>query len=159
MTLPDQMIRDGLLNSRRRRINAVYARFYGALCLLILTLTFFPYYETAPSSPVSYGNLWQEVLVVGRGVELAVLVLLLLTLALLILATTGRVSITGLIAVLAASVVIGCTLWQSPGYVRPPSLTDFGAADIVLSFVTAAMALAHTLHLFVLELAFQRRGD
>src|SRR5699024_7370470 len=50
-----------------------------------------------------------------------------------------------------------CTLLQSPGYVSPPALTDFGVFDIVLSFLIAAVALGHSLHLVALDLEFQRR--
>ncbi|MGO2984914.1 MAG: hypothetical protein ACTIH7_08830, partial [Brevibacterium aurantiacum] len=83
MTLPEQMIRAELLNSRITRTNAVYARFYGPLCLLVISLTFFPYYESEPDSSISYGNLWQEVVRLGPGYDLMALLVLLLTALLL----------------------------------------------------------------------------
>ena len=157
MTLPEQMIRVELLNSRITRINALYAHFYGPLCLLVLSLTFFPYYESEASSSIQYGNLWQEVFRLGPSVDLLALMILLLTVLLLALAAVGKLSTSGLIAVLVGATVIGSMLLQSPGYVDPPPLTDHGVFDIVLSFLTAALALGHAIHLFILELAFQRR--
>ena len=145
------------LTARIRRTNSVYARFYGPLSLLVITASFFPYYSPAAESTTTYGNLWQEVLVIGRGVDVFALFVLLLTTGLLCLATTGRTTVPGLIAILTGSVVIGCTLLQSPGYISPPALTDFGVFDIVLSFLIAALALVHALHLFALDLEFQRR--
>src|SRR5699024_276679 len=96
-------------------------------------------------------------LVTGRGVDVFALFVLLFTAGLLCLATVGRTSVTGLIAIVTGSVIIGCTLLQSPGYVNPPALTDFGVFDIVLSFLIAAVALVHSLHLVALDLEFQRR--
>ncbi|MGO2984915.1 MAG: hypothetical protein ACTIH7_08835, partial [Brevibacterium aurantiacum] len=61
-------------------------------------------------------------------------------------------------ALQAAPTAVGSTLLQSPGYVDPPPYTDFGVFDIALSFLTAGLVLAHAIHLFVLELAFQRGG-
>lgn len=158
MTLPEQMIRAELLNSRITRTNAVYARFYGPLCLLVISLTFFPYYESEPDSSISYGNLWQEVVRLGPGYDLMALLVLLLTALLLALAAVGKLSTSGLIAILVGSTAVGSTLLQSPGHVDPPPYTDFGVFDIALSFLTAGLVLAHAIHLFVLELAFQRGG-
>lgn len=158
MTLPEQMIRVELLNSRIRRTNAIYARFYGPLCLLVISLTFFPYYESEPGSSTQYGNLWQEVFRLGPGVDLLALLLLLLAALLLAVAAVGRLSTSGLIAILVAATVTGSTLLQSPGFVEPPPFTDVGVFDIVISFTTAALALGHAVHLIVLELAFHRRG-
>ena len=145
------------VTTRIRRTNSVYARFYGPLCLLVFTASFFPYYSPADESTATYGNLWHEVLVTGRGVDVFALFVLLFTAGLLCLATVGRTSVTGLIAIVTGSVIIGCTLLQSPGYVNPPALTDFGVFDIVLSFLIAAVALVHSLHLVALDLEFQRR--
>lgn len=158
MTLPEQMIRVELLNSRIKRINALYAHFYGPLCLLVISLSFFPYYAPEPHSSIIYGNLWQEVVRLGPGFDLMALAVLLLTALLLALAAVGKLSTGGLIAILVGATVIGSTLLQSPGYVDPPPYTDFGVFDIVLSFLTAGLALGHAVHLFILELAFQRRG-
>lgn len=158
MTLPEQMIRVELLNSRITRIHALYAHFYGPLCLLVISLTFFPYYESEPHSSINYGNLWQEVFRLGPSFDLMALVILLLTALLLAVAAVGKLSTSGLIAILVGATVVGSTLLQSPGYVDPPPYTDFGVFDIVLSFLTAGLALGHAVHLFVLELAFQRRG-
>ena len=158
MTLPEQMIRAELLNSRITRTNAVYARFYGPLCLLVISLTFFPYYESEPDSSISYGNLWQEVVRLGPGYDLMALLVLLLTQCCWPLPQSGKMSTSGLIAILMASTSVGSTLLQSPGYVDPPPYKDVGVFDIVLSFLTAGLVLAHGVHLFVLELAFQRGG-
>lgn len=158
MMLPEQMVRVELLNSRITRINALYARFYGPLCLLVTSLTFFPYYESGSTSSIEYGSLWQEVLRLGPGVDLLALVVLLLTALLLALAAVGKLSTSGLIAILVGATLIGSMLLQSPGYVDPPTLTDFGVFDIVLSFLTAALTLGHAIHLFIIELAFQHRG-
>lgn len=158
MTLPEQMIRVELLNSRIKRINALYAHFYGPLCLLVISLTFFPYYEPEPHSSIIHGNLWQEAFRHGPSFDLMALVVLLLTALLLAVAAVGKLSTSGLIAILVGATVVGSTLLQSPGYVDPPAYTDFGVFDIVLSFLTAGLALGHAVHLFVLELAFQRRG-
>lgn len=158
MTLPEQMIRVELLNSRITRTNALYARFYGPLCLLVISLTFFPYYESESGSSISHGNLWQEVIRLGPGFDLMALLVLLLTALLLALAAVGKLSTSGLIAILVGSTLVGSTLLQSPGYIAPPTYTDFGVFDIVLSFLTAGLALGHAVHLFLLELAFQHRG-
>lgn len=90
MTLPEQMIRVELLNSRITRINALYAHFYGPLCLLVISLTFFPYYESEPHSSINYGNLWQEVFRLGPSFDLMALVILLLTALLLAGAAVGN---------------------------------------------------------------------
>jgi hypothetical protein len=158
MTLPEQMIRAELFNSRITRTNAIYARYYGPLCLLVVALTFFPYYESEPDSSIIYGNLWQEVVRLGPGYDLMALLVLLLTALLLVFAAMGKLSTSGLIAILVGSTVIGSTLLQSPGYVDPPTYTAFGVVDIVVSFLTAGLVLGHAVHLFVLELAFQRGG-
>ena len=158
MALPEQMIRVELLNTRINRTNALYARFYGPLCLLVISLTFFPYYESEPSSSIIYGNLWQEVLRLGPGFALVALMVVLLTTLLLALAAVGKLSTSGLIAIVVGASIIGSTLLQSPGYVYPPPATDFGVVDIVISFLVAAVALGHAVHLFTIELAFQRRG-
>ncbi|MCU4298994.1 hypothetical protein D3I60_18265 [Brevibacterium permense] len=145
------------LAERIRRINIIYARFYGPLVVLVITASFFPYYSPEPDSSVTYGNLWQEVLIIGRGVDVFALFALLFTTGLLCLAAVGRTTIAMLIAILTGAIVIGCTLVQAPGYVSPPALTIFGIADISLSFLIAAITLVHSLHLFALDLGFQRR--
>lgn len=124
MTLPEQMIRAELLNSRITRTNAVYARFYGPLCLLVISLTFFPYYESEPDSSISYGNLWQEVVRLGPGYDLMALLVLLLTALLLALAAVGKLSTSGLIAILVGSTAVGSTLLQSR-IRRPAALHGF----------------------------------
>ena len=115
MTLPEQMIRAELLNSRITRTNAIYARFYGPLCLLVISLTFFPYYESEPDSSIIYGNLWEEVVRLGPGYDLMALMVLLLTALLLAFAAMGKLSTSGLIAILVGSTAVGSTLLQSPG--------------------------------------------
>ena len=155
--VPEHSVRAQELTDRIRRTNSVYGRFYGPLCVLVITASFFPYYSPADESTATYGSLWHEVLVTGRGVDVFALFVLLFTVGLLCLATVGRTSVTGLIAIVTGSVIIGCTLLRSPGYVSPPALTDFGVFDIVLSFLIAAIALVHSLHLFALDLEFQRR--
>lgn len=158
MALPDYTIRIELLKARIKRTNAVYARFYGPLCLLIITLTFFPYYESESNSSISYGNIWQEVLLLRFGVILMALVVL-LTSTLLAFAAVGKPTASGLIAILVGASLTGCTLLHSPTHAAPPPLTGHGVFDIVLSFITAGLVLTHAMHLFVLDLAFQRRGD
>lgn len=145
------------LNARIRRTNTIYARLYGPLAVLVIAASFFPYYSPDPDSSITYGNLWQEVLVIGRGVDVFALFALLFTLGLLSLAAVGRTTMPGLIAILTGAIIIGCTLLQSPGYVSPPSLTVFGLVDISLSFLIAAITVVHALHLFTLDLGFQRR--
>ncbi|AZL10355.1 hypothetical protein [Brevibacterium aurantiacum] len=86
------------------------------------------------------------------------LLVLLLAAVLLAFAAVGRISTSGLITILMAATVVGSTLLQSPGHVDPPPYTDVGVFDIVLSFLTAGLALGHGVHLFIMELAFQRRG-
>ncbi|MDN6156894.1 hypothetical protein, partial [Brevibacterium sp.] len=51
-----------------------------------------------------------------------------------------------------------CRGHHPPRYVDPSPYMDFGVFDIVLSFLPAGLALGHAVHLFILELAFQRRG-
>ena len=85
--------------------------------------------------------------------------MLLLTAGLLGLAAIGQASVAGLVTVFTGSIIIGWTLLHSPGYVQPPALTHFGVVDIVLSFLIAVLALVHALHLFALDLAFQRLTD
>lgn len=145
------------LTTRIRRTNTAYALFYGPVSLLVIAASFFPHYSPAAKSTTTYGNIWQEVFVVGRGVDVFALSVLLLTTVLLVFAAVGRLSVPGLIAVLTGAVILGCTLLQSPGYVSPPAFTVFGIVDIALSFLIAAVALVHSLHLFALELGFQRR--
>ena len=159
MTAPEQLRRIDMLNARIRRTNSVYARFHGPACLLVLTLSLFPYYAPEAESSTTPANLWQEVLVNGRGVDIAALLALAITAGLLGLAARGQTSIAGLITVLTGSIVLGCTLLHSPGYVHPPALTGFGIVDIVLSFLIAGLALVHALHLFARDLGFQSRGD
>lgn len=158
MALREQLIRVELLNSRINRTNALYARFYGPLCLLVISLTFFPYYESEPSSSIIYGNLWQEVLRIGPGFTLVALMVVLLTTLLLALAAIGKLPTSGLIAIVVGASVIGSTLLQSPGYIYPPPTTDFGVVDIVISLLVASVTLGHAVHLFTIELAFQRRN-
>ena len=146
------------LAQRIRRTNIVYARLYGPLVVMVIAASFFPYYSPEPDSSVTYGNLWQEVLIIGRGVDVFALFALLFTTGLLCLAAVGRTTIAVLIAILTGAIVIGCTLLQAPGYVSPPALTIFGIIDISLSFLIAAITLVHSLHLFTLDLAFQRRA-
>src|SRR5699024_2221253 len=155
--VPEHSVRVQELTTRIRRTNSVYARFYGPLCLLVITASFFPYYSPADESTAMYGNLWHEVFVTGRGFDVFALFVLLFTAGLLCLSTVSLTSVTGLIPIVTGSVIIGCTLLQSPGYVSPPALTDFGVFDIVLSFLIAAAALGHSLHLVAPALEFQRR--
>ncbi|UVI35393.1 hypothetical protein [Brevibacterium spongiae] len=157
MTAPARADRAAELTARIRRTNSVYARAYGPLSLLIIAASFFPYYSPAAQSSTTYGNLWQEVLLTGREVDVFALFVLLFTVGMLGLAAFARTSVPGLIAVLTGAIIIGCTLLQSPGYVSPPALTVFGIIDITLAFLVAAIALAHSIHLFVLDLGFQRR--
>ncbi|SDS18770.1 hypothetical protein SAMN04489752_1169 [Brevibacterium siliguriense] len=145
------------LAARIRRTNIIYARLYGPLVVLVITASFFPYYSPEPDSSVTYGNLWQEVLIIGRGVGVFGLIALLFTTGLLCLAAVGRTTTAVLIAILTGAIVIACTLLQAPGYVSPPALTIFGIIDISLSFIIAAVTLVHSLHLFALDLGFQRR--
>jgi hypothetical protein len=154
---PEHIDRCTELTARIRRTNNVYARVYGPLSLIVITASCFPYYSPAVESTLTYGNIWQEVLVIGRGVDVFALFVLMLTTGLLCLATIGRTSVPGLIAIVTGSIVLGCTLLQSPGYVSPPAFTVFGIVDITLSFLIAAIALVHSLHLFTLDLGFQRR--
>jgi hypothetical protein len=145
------------LTARIRRANVVYAHAYAPLALLIIGASFFPYYRPDKQSSTTYGNLWQEVLLTGREVDVFALFALLFTVGMIALGALGKLSVPGLIAVLTGAIIIGCTLLQSPGYVSPPALTVFGIIDIALAFVVAAVALSHSIHLFVLELGFQRR--
>lgn len=146
-----------VLAERIHRTNITYARLYGPLVVLVIAASFFPYYSPEPDSSVTYGNLWQEVLSIGRGVDVFALFALLFTTGLLCLAAVGRTTIAVLIAILTGAIVIGCTLLQAPGYVSPPALTIFGIIDISLSFLIAAITVVHSLHLFTLDLGFQRR--
>ena len=158
-TLPEHMIRIEALRSRVTRVNSLYGRAYGPLCLLALTLTFFPYYESEPHSSITHGNVWQEVLRLGPGFDLMALLLVILTATLLAVGAVRGLPISGLIAIIVGSVLIGSTLCQSPGYVEPPPYTNAGVLDIALSFLAAGLALAHAVHLFILELSFHRSGD
>ena len=55
------------LAERIRRTNIIYVRLYGPLVMMVIAASFFPYYSPEPDSSVTYGNLWQEVLIIGRG--------------------------------------------------------------------------------------------
>lgn len=145
------------LTTRIGKVNRAYARFYGPMSLLVMLMSFFPYYSPGAESTTTYGNLWQEVLLTGHDTDVFALVVLLLTAGLLVPASVGRASTTGLIGILTGSIIIGCTLLQSPGYVNPPALTIFGFVDIVLSFLIASAAVIHAFHLFALDLEFQQR--
>src|SRR5699024_12600760 len=88
--VPEHSVRVQELTTRIRRTNSVYARFYGPLCLLVITASFFPYSFPADESTAMYGNLCHVVFVTGSGADVFALVGLLFHAALMCRATVGH---------------------------------------------------------------------
>ncbi|HLR96873.1 MAG TPA: hypothetical protein VK053_20290 [Jiangellaceae bacterium] len=135
--------------SRMSEIDALYARFYGPLTVLMAVLTLLPYHAPRPDSTRVHGNIWQEVARNAHSIDIASMLVLLVFVVLMTFATLGKLPPGGLVAITVCALLIAIVLWQSPGYHEKPPFTSAGIVDIVMSCAVAALTLTHAVHVLI----------
>lgn len=157
MTQPDPA---AWIAPRERAAFDGYARLYGAIAVLSLTLSFIPLFndvvehDSGGTLRRHFGNLYETSTTGGGGPAMIGILLLLILIGVLV-AATFRPTVPALpVAIVVLAALIALMLLTKPGTGDPaPDLSYAGTADAGLAFVTMALGAAHFIHLRV------RRGQ
>lgn len=128
-----------------------YGRLYGGFAVVILALSFMPFYALQDGAPVTYYNdsLWT--LSTRRGGETAALgiIFMLVLILLLTLAAFRPTWAWPLIGIVLDGALIALMLVARPGAGDPkPELAPAALAGLVLVLVAMALCVVHAVHLY-----------
>jgi hypothetical protein len=129
---------------------AVYSRFYAAIAILSVALSFMPLFNDVVKDDFrsSYGTLWQMAARPGGGPAVIGVFLLLGLVALLVIAANQVRSRLLPIAIAADGALIAVMLIAKPGTGTPkPDLAVGGLIGLTIALSAMALGVAHAVHL------------
>lgn len=130
-----------------------YARFYAALAVLTVVLTFQPLFARGGddgASVLPMLSLWDELAETGHSASVLGAFFFVLLTAVLVAGAFGLRSVGVAVGIALAAVVLVVLILARPGYGEPtPDLTSWGQIGVVVGIIGVLLAVGHALHLVV----------